>query len=443
MNEITAERIIEKIFKFSKASETEVKLFISEENLTRFSNNIITQNVSSKNMKVGVRIIHNGKTLSTSFNDFSDQNIKKSLNTLFKTLKYQDKDERLLPLASKEKIIDTKNLDNSIVNMDPIQKAKIIKKSVDELKKINATGAGICSNNFDKLIYATSNGFYGEVNNCSFEFSLSARDGDLITREEFKDYKLENFNIEKLTSEAIKKLELLKNKKEIEADKYDIILTPEAFSELLTYMLWFSFSAKSYMEKRTFLIKHLNKKIFPDFFTLYDDPVNDNYPITLFDFEGTKTFKNYLIKNGKCEGLLSNRWLSKQLNIPNTGNAVDIPSQEVYPFYPKVEKGDKSLEQIIKETKKGLFINRFHYLNIIDPMELTVTGMTRDGVYFIENGKIKHATNNLRFTESIIRAFQNLEVLSNKAINTNWFFGFKKVPGAKIKNFNFTSKTDF
>lgn len=443
MSENNPEKIIEKIFKISKADETEVRLSNTNEDLTRFSNNIITQNVSSINTSVHVRIVHDGKTLSTSFNDLSDENIKTSLDILFKTLEYQQKDERLLPLAGKNIIIDSKNLNEEIINLDPVNKAKFIKKATDKLKTINASGAGICSNSFYKTIYATSNGFYGESKNCIFEFSLSARDNDLITREEYYDDNLENFNIESITDKAIEKLEIMKNKTEIDAKKYDIILTPEAFSELLTYLLWFSFSAKAYMEKRTFLVKSLGEKLFPDFLNLYDDPLNDGKPVALFDFEGTPASKTYLIKNGKCENLLSNRWLSKKLNIKNTGNAVNIPSQDVFPFYPKVDPGKKSLEQIIKETENGLFINRFHYINIIDPMELTITGMTRDGVFLIKDGKIVNATNNLRFTESVITALKNIIELSDTAINTKWFFGPKKVPGVKIKNFNFTSKTDF
>jgi len=106
----------------------------------------------------------------------------------------------------------------------------------------------------------------------------------------------------------------------IEAKKYDIVLTPEAFAEFLTYLLYFSFSGKYYLEGRTFLKDAYNKKIFPDYFSLIDDPLNNGNPIYTFDFEGTPTTTNYLIKNGTPCSILTNRYLSKKLNLPNTGN---------------------------------------------------------------------------------------------------------------------------
>lgn len=105
--------------------------------------------------------------------------------------------------------------------------------------------------------------------------------------------------------------------------------------------------------------------------------------------------------------------------------------------------GQKSLKQIISESDNALFINRLHYLNIIDPLSLMVTGMTRDGVFKIEKGKVTKSTNNLRFTESILTALSNIEEISSDRSECEYFLGFMKVPAVKIKDFNFSSATDF
>lgn len=437
-------KITDKIISFSNFDETEVIYYEELKELTRFGNNEISQNVSSKNIGAEIRVVKGKKTASISINDFSDSSIKNAYESLKKIIDLQPDDDRLLPLLG-DKVYETKiNYDEKLSNITPEWKAENVTEIVNKLKEDNIVSAGIMANNKNKLIFANSKKLYGENVNGKFEFSISSKKGDNFTREEIGGFDEKEFNSENIYKNIKQKLKWMENKINIKEGKYDVILTPDAFGEFLSYMLWFSFSGKYYLEKRTFLIDALNKKIFPDFFSLIDDPLNNGNPVYTFDFEGTPMQTKYLIKNGVPCTVLTNRYLSQKLNMPNTGNGLSIPSQEVFPIYPKVEKGKVSYKDIIKNTKKGLFINNFHYMNIIDPMELSVTGMTRDGVFLIENGEIVGATNNLRFTESIIESIKKIEVISSELKNISFFdMSFIEVPYAKIKEFNFTSATKF
>ncbi|MCX8058798.1 MAG: TldD/PmbA family protein [Spirochaetes bacterium] len=437
-------KLVDKIISFSKFDETEVTYYEDFKELTRFGNNEISQNVSSRNLTAEIRVIKGKKTASIYISDFSDVSIKNAYNKLEKIIDLQPEDERLFPLEG-NKVYETKiSFDEKLSNITPQWKADNVAEIVNKLKEENIVSAGIISNNKQKLIFSNSKNLYGENINGTFSFSISSKKGENFTREEIGGFDEKNFNPKEIYENIKKKLNWMNNKINIKEGRYDVILTPDAFGEFLSYMLWFSFSGKYFLENRTFLVKELNKKIFPDFFNLIDDPLNNGNPVYTFDFEGIPVQTKYLIKNGIPCTILTNRYLSKKLNVPNTGNGFSIPSQEVFPIYPKVEKGNTAYKEIIKNTKKGLFINNFHYMNIIDPMELSVTGMTRDGVFLIENGEIVGATNNLRFTESIIEAIKRIEVLSSELKNVSFFeMSFIEVPYAKIKDFNFTSVTNF
>ena len=109
-----------------------------------------------------------------------------------------------------------------------------------------------------------------------------------------------------------------------------------------------------------------------------------------------------------------------------------------------LKSGDKSVDEMIESTEKGLLITHFHYTNVVNPKEMVITGMTRDGVFLVENGKVTKAVKNMRFTESIPNMFNNIEMIGKETILHSAFFGGGFiVPGLKVNNFTFTSKTEF
>ena len=191
------------------------------------------------------------------------------------------------------------------------------------------------------------------------------------------------------------------------------------------------------------MVNKKGQQIFSPLLNIIDNPRQTDGPSLYYDFEGSQTTTTKLVENGVCNNLVSNKYYSNILGIPNTGNCLSPTTLDCYPLKPEILPGKKSLSNIIKESDNVLLINRLHYLNIIDPLSLMVTGMTRDGVFTIEKGKITKSTNNLRFTESILTALSNIEELSNEVYECDYFFGLMKVPAVKIKGFNFTSATEF
>lgn len=125
-----------------------------------------------------------------------------------------------------------------------------------------------------------------------------------------------------------------------------------------------------------------------------------------------------------------------------TGHSIGDSSMGGFPINLIMKNGDKSIEDIIKESDNAIIVTRFHYMNIVDPRQAVLTALTRDGLYMIENGQIKHAIKNMRFTESMLNALNNVTGISKERVKVPGFFGVVYVPALKIENFHFTGKTE-
>ena len=185
-----------------------------------------------------------------------------------------------------------------------------------------------------------------------------------------------------------------------------------------------------------------------DNITIYDDG-NDTSGIAFpFDFEGVPKQKVSIIDKGVAKGTVFNSIDAHQGKTKSTGHALTPDSTEGgFALNIFIQGGDSSLEKMIESTEKGILITRFHYINgFLDTRIALMTGMTRDGTFWVEDGKIKHGIKNLRFTESMTKAFSNVVQLSKerKIINSWWGdVGCTVSPAMLIKNFKFTGKTDF
>ncbi|HNV43247.1 MAG: TldD/PmbA family protein [Spirochaetes bacterium] len=437
------DQIAKKVFELSKAEQTEIFFYDGVEALTRFGQNQITQNVESQSQKMSIRMLDKQKTASMEISNFSDKTIKNAVDKLYQILQHQVQDERLQPLPEDLNFKANDTIPESFKKLDENIRAEYVKKALYILNKQSVSGAGICSQSKYNVTHMTSKNYSHTFYDWKFAFSLSAKNEYGITREEFQGTTLDNFNIDKLANKCIDSLNFSKEKDRIEANKYDIIFTPEAFAELIQYLFYFSFSAKEFYEKTSFMAFKKGQQVFSPLLTILNNPHATDSSALYYDFEGSPTKVVKLVDKGYCNNLISNRYFSKLLNIENTGNGLSPTTFDCFPINPEIEGGSRSLEQIIQSSDNALLINRLHYLNIIDPITLTVTGMTRDGVYKIEKGKITTSTNNLRFTESILTALSNIEELSSDRQQCEWFIGFMKVPAVKIKQFNFSSATDF
>lgn len=202
----------------------------------------------------------------------------------------------------------------------------------------------------------------------------------------------------------------------------------------------------AFQEGRSFMCGKIGKGIVDEGVSIWDDGLDEKGLPIPFDFEGVPKKRVILIQEGIAKGILYDHYTATKENKTSTGHALPQPNT-IGPLALNLfmKEGKFSKEELIGSISYGLLITRFHYTNVIDPLETIITGMTRDGVFLIRDGKIRGAIKNLRFTESILEAFGRIDGISKerKLVLAGMELGSCFVPSIKIKGFNFTGVTEF
>lgn len=440
----------EKIMKWLKErlrgnEEAEILLNDSENALTRFANNTIHQNVTTRHKGLSLRIIEGKKIGSADTNMLDKKGIDRAIENARIAMEFSPEDPELPSLLEPQNYRPIEGFCDETAAISPQQRADIVKNAIALCDEHKLSAAGILTNSRATLAIANTAGLFAEHSSTSVEFSITVENDDVHGWAGEQGYSIHNISPIDATQKAIQKALDAANPQDIEPGEYTVVLEPDAVSEFLMFLSWVGFGAQGYLDGTSFMRKDMGKKIASEMVTIIDDayhPMTKGMP---FDFEGFPKKKVILVENGVAKGLVHSRRTAKKMGTTSTGHAFPEPN----PYGPMptnmvMETGNSTLEEMIATTPRGLLVTHFHYTNIIEPTKVTFTGMTRDGLFLIEDGEIKNAVKNMRFTESILRALSNVEMVGEKQKLVEGFFsGGFVAPALKIKNFRFTSKTDF
>ena len=250
-------------------------------------------------------------------------------------------------------------------------------------------------------------------------------------------HKFGGLNIMEQFSKAKRRADLGTNPITIDGGKYTVILTPQAMGDLVFYITW-SLNAKRVAEGLSFCNGNLPKApAFAENISIYDD-VNDPRVFPLyFDYEGHKRRSLPLIEKGNVKNLLFDNKTSQLMGARQTGHAVSNKGIGGFSLHTVMLGGDSTIDDMIKNTERGLFVSELHYTNFVNPRALQVTGLTRNGTFLIENGKITLAVNTMRFTQNLLEAFNNISALSKELTIINGGGWAHVMPAAKIEGMTF------
>jgi predicted Zn-dependent protease len=232
--------------------------------------------------------------------------------------------------------------------------------------------------------------------------------------------------------------------RDVDPGRYDVVLEPLAVSTLAGFLAYIGFGGRAIVEGRSPLSGRQGQSVAGPRITIYDDALSPDTLGLPFDFEGTAKRHVDLIRDGVFVGGVHDRRSARMAGTESTGHALPPPNPDgPFPLNLFLETGDSSLDDMIATVDRGLLVTRFHYSNVVNPMETTITGMTRDGTWLIENGEVKHPVKNLRFTQSILGALSNVERIGSQSqIAGEFFFAASRVPALLIRSFNFSSASD-
>jgi PmbA protein len=448
---IGKEKILDRlnsVLKKSEADQTEAVYIGGESGLTRFANSTIHQNVFEVNSRVYFRVALEKKIGVASTNSFTKKDLQKTLLDATEIAKNQRENPNFPGLPSKQKVLNPNTYFKKTAEFTPLQRAEEVKKIFDQAKVHNLTAAGSFSTSEAEIAVGNSNGVacYQPLTSSFINIIVmgdnSSGYADCLSRD------VDDIKVDHLTQIAIQKCLDSKNPKDSEPGEYDVILEPTAVAALLEWMNYIGFGSKAFQEGTSFLSNRIGQKIMGENITIYDDG-NDQSAIAFpFDFEGVPKQKVTLVEKGVAKGVVYDSVAAYKDKVKSTGHALTPDSADgALALNIFIQAGDSSLDKMIESAERGLLVTRFHYINgLLDTTNALLTGMTRDGTFWIENGKVKHGVKNLRFTESMIKAFSNVMQISkdSKIVNSWWGdIGCVVAPAMMLKNFKFTGKTEF
>ncbi len=428
--------IVDKIISMSPADETEVYVGSHRSSLTRFAENHIHQNVTEYNSYLSVTAIFGKQMGDASTNKLDDESIMKTLENANEIAKASPPDEELLPRLGPQEYQGVQSYDPDIDLITPMERASAISEVVRSCEKNNLKSAGLFSDSSGCGAYANSKGLFAFYESTGINFSVSVMTDDSSGWADRSSHKKSYIDPKAMGDIAIEKALKSRNPREVPPGSYTVILEPDAVSELIGFMLP-GFNALAIDEGRSFLCGKVGQKIAQDNISLASDPYHPLHQGRPFDGDGVPTKRVALIKNGIAEGLVYDRLTAKKHGVEPTGHgAGGRNTYGAYPSYPVMDGGDTTLDDMIASTDKGILVTRFWYTNYVDPMKLIITGMTRDGTFWIEKGKIAYGIKNFRFNQNVLDMLNNVEMMSKPVLA-----GGIVVPAMKIHNFNFSSGT--
>jgi predicted Zn-dependent protease len=428
-----AKRILEKVISFSKADGVEANLNGSNGGNIRYARNTVSTSGEDSNVTLAVQSNFGKKSGTATINEFDDASLEKVVRRAEELARLSPENPEFMDSLPQQTYGESKTFSEATSKITPEYRAQAAANSINPASAKDVTAAGFLDDNHSFASMMNSKGLFAYNQSTGVNFTATMRTNDgtgsgWVTRD-FND--VSKLDTAEASRVAIDKAILSKEAKAIEPGKYTVILEPAASAELLGNM-FFNMGARQADEGRSFLSKKgggtkLGEKLVDERVNIYTDPFNTEVPASPWTGDGQARKRMEILTGGSVKNMFYDRYWASQKNVapvPFPGNII-------------MEGGSASLEDMIKDTKKGILVTRFWYIRSVDPQTLLYTGLTRDGTFYIENGKIKHPVKNFRFNESPVIMLNNLETLG-KQVRVDGDL----IPYMKIRDFTFTSLSD-
>src|SRR5215469_6669385 len=458
-----ASDIFDRLKKHSTADEIEAYFYGGHSALTRFANNVIHQNVAEQNYGVSVRTAFGGRTARASTNKLDDESLKRVVRASENLAKVQQPDPDLLPIptpqerdaANSSKINPRQRHFAETSAITPEDRATGVAKIVDVASRHKLTTAGIYSSSESIEGIFNSRGFAEWHSQTSAEISITMLAKDSSGWQKANSPNVANLDPLFLADIATRKAIDSAAPREVPAGKYTVILEPAAVLDIVGFMFW-DFGGQAILDERSFLNNRIGTQLFGANIDFADDVTHPLQSGAPFDGEGMRRQRVPLVENGivkrvvyargTAEKMKKSAHASKAETIAATGHGFLLPN-EMGEMPVNIVFGEpanpESVDQMIASTDRGILVTRLWYIREVDPYEKILTGMTRDGTFLIENGKLVGGVRNFRFNESLIDMLSNVEAMG-KLVRASGEESFDMVvPAMKVKDFNFTEVTKF
>lgn len=406
------------------ASQAEVVIQLRNSALTRLANSIIDQNVAERHALVNIILYYGKKKGSVRVEVFDKPSLIQAVESAAKIAKISPENNDFESIPSPKPYSDVlKGVDlisKATIEADPEKRAEYATTAIQVAhevdKRIYAVAGAISSLTYERVIL-NSLGIeaYQIGSKSNIDLTILAKEDEEETAGWAKDVRrdFDQLNVEVVAQRAAQKASTGFGMIDLEPGDYEVIFEPAALADLMDYMCYIGFNAKMYQEYRSFLIDRIGEKLFSEKLSLWDNGLDNRFPMPeIFDHEGYPKSNVELITEGVVKSLLYDTLTAGKDGVESTGHhlkyrGISFPSAS----HLVIAEGDSSLEEMISETKRGILITHFHYLNPVNPNKGIFTGLTRDGTWLVENGEVKSPLKTLRFTDAVTRFLSEINLV--------------------------------
>jgi predicted Zn-dependent protease len=435
--------LTDKILSMVKADDASASVSSNRQSHLRFAaNNVLTSGMR-EGRSANVTVWVGGKRGTASTNDLDDASLRAMVDKAEAIARTAPVDREYVPTLRKQIYRPVKGYFEATASLSLTDRAKQVGAILAEFEKNNVIGAGFHNANAQSSGTATKNGNFDFERTTGVGLSVTARTPDgtssgFFLRSHNDIAKLDTMRVAR---ESIRKALEGRNARSIDPGVYTVILEPQAVADLLGGFS-FGFNARTAEEGRSAFSSpggktKLGEKIFDEKVTIYSDPWNDELPGSQSAQGGIPAERIVMVENGVLKNLIYNRYWAKQKNVEPTPGPVNTIFE--------TSGTTQTLDQMIASTERGILVSRLWYIRSTDPRTASSTGLTRDGVWWIENGKIAYPLKNFRFNQSTVKMLGPGNVLAvgrPERVGSSEGGAGSLLPALKLKEFNFTSQSE-
>jgi PmbA protein len=437
--------LCQQVLEQCKPYQAEVLVTSTNTALTRFANNFIHQNVSEVNTSLNLRLLEGRRIGAASTNRVNSAGLSELADRARQNAQTGPEDPLFPGFLESDTYPEMAALDPPTAELSPRLRAEQVRiachLAVEE--ELNASGA--FSSGFSQMAVANTFGIFACHTSTHADFQTVVMGSDSSGHAHASAWRIADIPVEALAQEAIQKAKRGRNPREISPGEYGVLLDPYATQDLLAMLNSHGMGAQAVSEGRSWMNGHIGERIMDSRINIWDDGLDLAGIPAPFDYEGVPKQRVDIVKAGVAMAPVYDRRTAHQAGVSSTGHALHPSMHAMSPIATNLflAPGESDREEMIKSIQSGLYITRFWYTRQVHPRGCVTTGMTRDGVFWIEKGEIAYPVKNLRFTQPYVEALNGVEAIGRETRLLVSEYGniACRVPAVKLARFNFTGVT--
>lgn len=448
LGEAAARQLLLDALRRSPAQQTELVLLSWDGALTRFANNTVHQNVAERDAQVLVRVVLGRRSGSAVTNRLEAGALDRAVDQAVAAARAAPERPDFPGLPEPRPVHPVRCFDEAAAAASPRWRAERVEEFLRAAQAEGAVAAGALSTGVHELAVANSRGVFCYHAGTRVQFSTVVRVDDGSGYAERAAWRLEEFDLLALGRQALERARRARSPRELPPGTYPVVLGPYAVQDVVGWLMYAGAGALAVQEGRSWMNGRIGTRVLSELVTVWDDGLDpDGLPVP-FDFEGVPKQRVVVVDRGVPQGPVYDTQTAAREAKASTGHGLPQAWPEAAATGPVpgnvfLAPGDATEEELVRGLERGLYVTRFWYTRLVHPRDCVVTGMTRDGVFWVEGGEVAYPVRNLRFTQGYVQALASVERVGAETYLLGDRFGAYRVPALRAAAFTFTGVTEF